>query len=74
MQCLSVSFNRPNIVFAVRPKVGGQKGLAAFAAFVARTHAGQSGIVYCREFPALCMSPFLPARSHAARCALHSVS
>ena len=54
---ISVSFNRPNITFAVRPKVGGQKGLAAFAAFVARTYAGQSGIVYCREFPALCSSP-----------------
>jgi bloom syndrome protein len=44
---LAVSFNRPNINFAVRPKVGGQKGLAAFAAHVARDYAGQSGIIYC---------------------------
>ena len=43
-----VSFNRPNLTFAVRPKVGGAAGLAAFAAHVARAHGGhESGIVYC---------------------------
>jgi RecQ family ATP-dependent DNA helicase len=42
-----VSFNRPNLSFAVRPKVGGAAGLAAFAAHVAETYGGVSGIIYC---------------------------
>jgi RecQ family ATP-dependent DNA helicase len=47
-QIFRVSFNRPNIAFNVRPKVGGKSGLIAFAKFVASAFPSTaSGIVYC---------------------------
>ena len=43
-----VTFNRPNLRFNVRPKVGGKAGLEAFAQHVAQDYpATASGIVYC---------------------------
>jgi len=44
----TVSFNRPNLAFNVRPKVGGAAGLAAFAQHVASAYDSRAcGIVYC---------------------------
>ena len=43
-----VTFNRANLRFSVRPKVGGKAGLEAFAQHVADAYpAPASGIVYC---------------------------
>lgn len=47
-QLFSVSFNRPELRFAVRPKVGTRAGLLAFAQHVAAGYPPTaSGIVYC---------------------------
>jgi bloom syndrome protein len=47
-QLFRVSFNRPNLRWMVRPKIGGKQGLVAFAKHVAAAYpAPACGIVYC---------------------------
>ncbi len=41
------SFNRPNLIYEVRPKGGGKKCIEEMASLVHARYARQSGIVYC---------------------------